>query len=249
MRSVIIDDEENSAKLLVSMLEEYCPEIQVVGLSDSIIDGAKLIKNTKPDIVFLDIEMPQGTGFDLLEIIPETNAEIIFVTAYASYAIDAFKIDALDYILKPIDESELRRVIKKAEMKRNLYSSHLGKTNYSLGHGSFNEIITLPTSDGQLLIKMNNILYIKADSSYSIFYLQDQTSVMISKNLKTIEKIVSGLGLVRIHKSYIINPVYLKRYKPLKNTIEVEMENSQILYVSKSFRDDFLRQLSSVHKL
>lgn len=192
--TVIIDDEFVAAENIALLLETYCPEIEVVGIATSIAEGIKKIKALTPDLVFLDISMPpEGTGFDLLTVFPDRNFSVIFVTAYEEYAIQAIKARAFDYILKPVDYKELMRSVANLKMSKSHERSNLKET------------IVLPTEEGTHIIKVEEILYCKASGSYTTFYLENGTSILLSKPLKYVEEALKNEVFERVHRSFIIN--------------------------------------------
>ena len=189
MKAIIIDDEELSRKTLYQLLENYCPEVQVLAEAESADSGYDLIVNKEPDIVFLDIEMPYGSGFDLLKRFDNLNFEVIFVTAYDQYALKAIKSCALDYILKPININELKEAVEKAlqnkdtksdSIKLNTLLQNLSNTNAA------NARIALPTNEGFEFLKVSEITRCEADGRYTFVFLSNGTKILVAKKFKGI---------------------------------------------------------------
>ncbi|UQA75637.1 LytTR family DNA-binding domain-containing protein [Sphingobacterium siyangense] len=210
-KAIIIDDEEMARTLLQGMIEEYCPEIKVVDLCSDLPSGIKSIRKQRPDLIFLDIEMPRHSGLELLDFFDdnEINFDIIFVTAYDQYAIQAFKLSAIDYLLKPIDGDDLIQAVRSFENQRRRINYSLLKDNL---HGSLRKI-ALSTAHSMLFVPLEEILFFKAEGSYTHVFLNSKNSILTSKNLKYYEEILSqDMHFYRCHKSYLININYLSAY-------------------------------------
>lgn len=213
MRAIIIDDEKRARMNLSILLGEYCPQVEVVADCENLPEGVKAIRRLQPDLVLLDIEMPGHSGLELLDFFDENevNFSIVFTTAYNEYAIQAFKISAIDYLLKPINPEELVRAVHRVEKhKQKLESYKLLKT--SLQSNVF-EKIAVPTGNLILFLTLKDIVYIKGDGAYSDVYMNDKTKYTVSRNLKNFEEIVcNDISFVRAHKSFIVNLFYVKAY-------------------------------------
>lgn len=210
-KAIIIDDEEMARMLLKGMIEVYCPEVQVVELCNDLPNSIKAIRKHKPDIVFLDIEMPGHSGLELLDFFDENDIDfsIIFVTAYHQYAIQAFKLSAIDYLLKPINEKELIQAVSLFKKQANNSKYGLLKQNLQ----SPSKKIALSISNSIVFVPLQDILFIKADGSYSHVYLNNNKSILTSKNLKHYEDVLSSeLNFVRCHKSFMININHITEY-------------------------------------
>ncbi|MBI4647222.1 MAG: response regulator transcription factor [Bacteroidia bacterium] len=189
MRVIIIDDEKKAIRSIELIIGEYCPDLEIVGRAKTALDGIKEIQAKKPDLVFLDIEMPHGSGFDLLESLPERNFDVIFVTAFNNYAIKAFKCSAVDYILKPININELVEAVKRVIAKRK--ANPHGSVNYdllfsNLKSGLLNKL-TVPSSDGLIYINIDDIVRVEAERSYCYIFTTDGDRLMVSKSLLDVE--------------------------------------------------------------
>lgn len=237
MKAIIVDDEQDSREILNNYLSKYCSKIEVMGLADSVKTGLEAIKKHQPEIVFLDIEMPYGNGFDLLDQAGDFTFETVFVTAYDNYAIQALNQSAAYYLLKPIDIDELVTAVSKIEeeKKQSAYTQHAKVLLDNLqGQKNQKKKIMLPTMEGFELITIADIIYCKADDNFTIFHLHDGTSLMICKTLKYFEDILTEYEFLRIHRSHMINLSYVQRYSKgkggfvtMKNKVELEVSSSK----------------------
>ena len=199
MKVVLIDDEPNGLWVLQTLLTDYCPEVQIMGTANSATEGLKVIQQYQPDLVFLDIEMPNYSGFQLLDFLQPINFEIIFVTAHAGYALDAFKVHASDYILKPIQIDELQNAVKRVVLKKGADASkQLVIHQQGIIH----------------CVSFEDIIFIQAEGSYSFIYLKNQPKIIVSKRLKELEAdLTEKAGFFRCHRSYIVNTQFIKSVK------------------------------------
>jgi two-component system, LytTR family, response regulator len=207
VKAIIIEDEKKARQLLRMLLNEHCPQVNVVDDCEDLPSGVKSIKKNNPDIVFLDIELPGLTGLQLLDFFneEEINFSIIFVTAYNNYAIQAFKLSAIDYILKPINTQLLIEAVQKFEKisSRKLQQLAVLKANLSAQE---DKKIVIPNRDSINYISPKDILYVKGEGAYATFYMQNNERFMLSRNLKYVEEMISDFSfLKRCHKSYIVN--------------------------------------------
>ena len=204
MKAIIIDDEKRARVSLSLLLQEYCPEVELVAECENLPEGVKAIRKFNPDLVLLDIEMPGHSGLELVDFFDEKeiNFSIIFTTAYNEYAIQAFKLSALDYLLKPIIPEELINAISRMERQKSLQFKVLAENIQN----EFFEKIAVPSGNTLILIKISDIVYIKGEGSYSEIYMQDKSKHMVSRNLKNFEEILlKDKRFLRTHKSYIVN--------------------------------------------
>lgn len=216
IRYVIIDDEEKSIDTLSYMLKHYCEcEIEEVGVATNIKDAFDLIKTQKPELVFLDIEMPFGSGFDLLEKFETLNFQVIFTTGFDHYAISAIKFSALDYLLKPININELNIAVKKALVKIE-EKSGFDNLNHLLQNLKFPRLnsnkIPLPSINGLDMVIVDQIVYCQADEDYTQIFLKDGSRKVVTKSIKEFEEILMNYGFFRVHHSFLINKSYIKKY-------------------------------------
>ncbi len=248
MKAIIIDDELSGREVLKRLVELNCPEVMVANTLNSIESGLQSIREDKPDLVFLDIQMPNASGFDLLNQVENIDFEIIFVTAHDAYAIKAFKYAAVDYLLKPIKVSELIEAVKKAKERimKNQPGEHvrfmLDKVSPSKKTFLNNKIL-LPTLGGYNIIEVSEIMYCKSESNYTRFNFTDGKNLLVSKTLKEFETILLENNFFRIHRSYIINLNCIAKYNKGKGG-EVVMKDGAVLEVSREKKDEFLSLFS-----
>lgn len=241
MKAVIIDDEKDSREILESYLGKYCSDVSVVGLGDSVASGLALIQEHRPDIVFLDIEMPYGNGFDLLDQVKDRTFETVFVTAFDQYAIQALNQSAAYYILKPIDIDELVHAVEKIRNQNSSRESvdHARLLLENIRSESATQKIMLPTMEGFEIIPIQSILYCEAVDNFTRFYCKEGQPLLICRTLKYFEDVLKGFRFIRIHRSYLVNPEYIIRYSKGKGGY-VTMRNSKELEVSTSKKKELL---------
>lgn len=245
-KAIIVEDELHSRELLKNMVAMYCPEVTVAAAASSVEEGVAAINTCKPDLVFLDIEMQTGTGFDLLLQFPQPFFEVIFTTAYDHYAIKAIKFSAVDYLLKPIDSDELKEAVDKLIKKKNNNIAPLALLSLmeSLRKPSHApQTITLSTSDGLEFILLADVIYVEANGAYSIFFLKGDRKIMVSKNLKEYELLLSDHHFMRIHNSHIVNINEVRRILRTDGGYAI-MSNGAQLIISPKKKDDFLKVLA-----
>ncbi|MCT4664607.1 MAG: LytTR family DNA-binding domain-containing protein [Flavobacteriales bacterium] len=238
IKAIIIDDEERARRVLSSMLEEYCADkIEVIGQCANVPQGVLEINRKNPDVVFLDIEMPDYSGFELLDFFKEVDFEIIFVTAYNQYALQAFEVSAVDYILKPVRIDQLEKAVDKLFSKQSIQMKErldLLKTNLQ----SENSKIAVPVSDGLILLKVCEISHLIADGSYSKIFLKGGEEMLVSKKLKYFEELLANQhNFYRIHRSSIINMEFVVKYN--RHESEVTLENGIGVKVSRDQKSKF----------
>ncbi|MBC7426693.1 MAG: response regulator transcription factor [Bacteroidia bacterium] len=246
IKAIIIDDEPNSLNALSKMVQNYCPDLQVVATADTVATGIAAITEHKPDLVFLDIELPDKTGFELLASLEPVDFEVIFTTGHEEYAIKAFKTAAIDYLLKPIDIEELERAVDKVVDKRKK-----SKTNQNFDvliqnwKNAESHQIALSSSEGFIFVKIKDIIYCKGDGAYTYFFLKSGEKIIVSKNLKEFEDLLDDQGFFRTHKSYLINLNEMKKYVRGDGGYVV-MSNGDNIDVSKRKKESFLSNLSKI---
>ena len=243
---IIVDDELKSRESLKILLEDFCTNVTVKALCESVEDAMDAIQKHKPDVVFLDIQLQRETGFDLLTKVPQINFEVIFTTAYSEYAIKAFKFSAIDYLLKPIDIEELKRAVAKVEKRKDdTITSRLKELMNNLkSNSSENYKLALPTSDGLVFIKMLDIIYCEASSNYTDITLADGKKYVVSRTLKEYEDLLEGYNFYRIHNSYLINLNAIKKYVRGDGGYVI-MSDDKSLDVSKRKKDGFLSRIGA----
>ncbi len=245
MKAIIIDDEKDSRDILASYLKKYCPDVMVCGFGESVATGLEEINKHQPDIVFLDIEMPYGNGFDLLDKIDNITFETIFVTAFNNYAIQALNQSAAYYLLKPIDIDELVKAVGKIKKERSEknYIQHARVLLENKRPGA-NQKVMLPTMEGFEIVNINSILYCEAADNFTKFYFDQTHPLLICRTLKYFEDVLSEHRFLRIHRSYLINPDFVIRYAKGKGGY-VTMKNNQELEISPHKKKDFLAMFES----
>lgn len=237
LNAIIVEDEANSREILTNYLAKYCPTVNLQGQAASIDEAKKLINDHTIDLVFLDVEMPFGTGFDLLDQLPDRTFETVFVTAYNQYAIDALNSHAAYYLMKPINIDELIKsvdYVTEIRKKEDALEDQVLNPNLNKVDGK----ITLPQQDGFQILNIADILYCKADDNYTEIYLENK-KILVSKTLKYFEEALSKFAFARIHKSYLVNVNEVIKYRKGKGG-SVVVSNGKELLVSASKKKDFL---------
>lgn len=240
LNTVIIEDEKKSREVLKNLIQSYCPNVNICGMAESVSTGVELIRSVKPDLVFLDIEMQSGSGFDLLERIGKVNFEVIFTTAYEQYALKAIKFSALDYLLKPIDIAELKTAVEKISMRNDRQNENEKVSQLIRNFSNKQEPkITLSTSDGLVFVLVEDIVRCEAHGAYTIFYFKNRKSIMVSKNLKEFQLLLEDHHFFRIHNSHLINLNEIEKYKKTDGGSVVMSDGSNIS-ISESRRQEFM---------
>ncbi|MDT0677177.1 LytR/AlgR family response regulator transcription factor [Autumnicola musiva] len=241
MRIAIIDDEVHCVEGLVLHLKKMFPEIQVVFKGTQPEEALVSLADTRPDLLFLDVEMPGINGFELLDQFPDGSFDVIFTTAYSQYAAQAFKAKAVNYLLKPIDEMELQSAVlqwkKEREMKNSLSSDRMKELlTHMKREGILKNKIAVPVSEGFEFIETNEILYCQSQNNYTLLFTADKRKLVLSKTLKEFEKLLDKYFFIRIHKSFLINPNYMKKYYRNDGGYLV-MQDGKSIPVSKSKKE------------
>ena len=237
LNTILVEDESNSREILRNYLKKYCPKVNLVGEAASIQEGLELIKNNNLDLVFLDVEMPFGNAFDLLEQVPDRTFETVFVTAYDHYAKDAINEHAAYYLMKPINIDELIKAVEYVwEVKEKEASIQEGVLNTKTK--SIEGKLTLPQQDGFQVLNVSDILYCKADDNYTEIFLENK-KIVVSKTLKYFEDALSDFPFARIHKSYLVNVNEVVKYRKGKGG-SVVISSGKELLVSASKKKEFL---------
>jgi len=243
LKAIIIEDEAVSREILRNYITSYCPDVTILGEAPNIDEGQSLIKSKQPDLVFLDIEMPFGNGFDLLERLDDINFEVVFITAYSNYAIKALNISAAYYILKPIDIDELVTAVGKISAniknKTSISSTKVLAENIK-SISNKDQKIVLPQMDGFEVIKIADIVRLEAADNYTIFYLSNSKKYTISKTLKYYEDLLSEFGFLRTHKSHLINLSEVTKYKKGK-TGQAMMSDGSSALITATMKKEFVK--------
>ena len=240
MKAVIIDDEKDSRQILANYLQKYCADVEVMGFGESVATGLDIIRKVQPDIVFLDIEMPYGNGFDLLAKAGEINFETVFVTAFDNYAIQALNQSAAYYLLKPIDIDELIKAVDKIRKERELdnYTQHARVLLDNINKSAPQKIM-LPTMEGFEIVNIDTIIYCEAVDNFTRFHFQQGQPLMICRTLKYFEDVLKDHHFLRIHRSHMINLNFVVRYSKGKGG-SVTMKNDRELEVSPNKKEELL---------
>lgn len=247
IRAIIIDDEKSSCDTLSLLLKNYCTEVELVGEAYSAEDGARLLESQRPALVFLDVELPLGSGFDFLESTRASDFDVIFTTAHDDYALRAIKVCALDYLLKPISASDLKTAVAKVisqsgrgsrKQQLGVFTENLSNLNRQLSK------IVLPTSDGFVVVEVKNIVRCEADSNYTLFVLAEGKKVLVSKTLKEFDELLKPFDFLRIHQSHLINAGHVQRYIKGSGGY-VKMSDDSIIEVSRRKKSELMQRFLS----
>ena len=243
---LVIDDENRTRDLIAKMINSFGLDIIAIPAGESIASGIKAIEEHHPDIVFLDIQMPDGTGFDLLRSIPNKSFEVIFITAHEEFAIKAIKFSALDYILKPVDADELKNALEKAlnSIGSKKEESQFDALQMNIQPNQKRRLV-LKTQESVHVIELDNIIRCEADRNYTSFYLVGGKKILVSKTLKDYETLLSGHNFLRVQQSHLINLDYVARYDK-GNGGSVVMKDDSEVPLSPAKRDIFFKILDNL---
>lgn len=244
-KALIVDDEKPQQEILSNLLAKHVQQIEVADICSNVDDGIKRINELQPQLVFLDVMMPPKTAFDLLSVFPSVNFEIIFTTSYQEFALQAIKLSAVDYLLKPFDEEQLIPAIKKFEERMVLKNSyrHVELLMSNIKTSNLEETkIALPTQTGYVFAKINEIVHCISDNSYTTFNFIDKSKLMVSKSLKDCEELLFPYHFFRIHSRHLINMAYIKEYIKGEGG-QVRMTDGCMVDVSRQRKEEFLNQL------
>jgi two-component system LytT family response regulator len=243
---VLVDDETNALEMMEWLLKTYCPQVETVALCNTAETGIEAIYRHKPDVVFLDIEMPRMNGFDMLEQIKNLSFEVVFCTAYDQFAIKAFKYAALNYLLKPVDPDDLKATIQRVEEKKAIPS----REQFALLLQHINQPpkltparIALTTGDGLIFVATGEIIYCKAESNYTNVILTGGRKIMVSRVLKELDETLGGADFYRVHSSFLININHVKKFIRGEGGYIV-MDNDDNITISRSRRQEFMELFS-----
>lgn len=244
IRAIIVDDEEGARDVLENLLLRFCPDVELIAKCENVLQAVEVIKTQQPDLVFLDIEMPNYSGFEIVTFFREINFEIIFVTAYDQYAIRAFEVAAIDYLLKPIDIERLKNAIARVVQQRNIeqQSQRLSLLSNTLESKQPKNIVI--TDKGQQhIIAIESIIAIEAQESYCTIHTNEKNYVA-SKNLRHFETVLEKLPqFFRVHKSWLVNKDYIKHYS--KSDLSIQLSNGLTTKLSKYKKAEFEEAIAS----
>lgn len=245
LKTVIIDDDYVSRMILREMLEKFLDNIEILGEAATVADGVKLIEDTNPELVLLDISMPDGTGFDLLDKLKSINFKLIFITAYSEYAVKAFKYSAFDYIVKPLNVDELTKAIKRiphinrVDSKRRVNTL---KDNLLSTEENVSKTVALPEINGFAIVNVEDIVRCEGKRNYTRIIFKEAPEKVVSRTLLEFEHLLAPLGFVRIHRSHLVNILNVVRYLKSEGGM-VELKTGELLKVSPKHKDDLLNKL------
>lgn len=243
MKAIVIDDELRARRILKTLLQKHCPQINVVGEAENVPDAVQLIHRESPDIVFSDIEMPEYSGFELLKFISNIDFALIFVTAYQEYAIRAFEVSAVDYLLKPIEIELLKKAVEKVEQQLgptgNAGNNQKMETLRENLTGEYLTRFALPMADGLMFVEADDIMYLIAEGSYTEIVFSDKKRVLITKKIKYFEENLANPCFFRSHRSYIVNLNKISQYIRTGNYIV--MDDGFKVSLARDRKDEFLK--------
>lgn len=245
LKAIIIDDENSSRQSLRQKVEHYCMDVELIAECENGEEGIKAIEEKHPDIVFLDVEMPRMNGFTMLQNINNQNFELIFTTAYDHYAIRAIRFSALDYLVKPIEVQDLQLAVERAKEKREQH--HPNERIETLLHNLLDEKhttkrIAIPSMEGLQFIEISDIVYLEAESNYTIIYLKSLPKLTVSKTLKDFEELLPPQIFLRIHHSHLINKNHIQKYFKGEGG-QVMMSNGKTLDVARRKKEEFMKAI------
>jgi two-component system LytT family response regulator len=245
MRAVIVDDEQHVRQALAELLDRYCENVDVVGMADSVFAAIDIISSTTPDIVFLDIELPERNGFELLAAFSPIPFKVVFVTAYDHYALRAIKLSALDYLLKPVDPLELRAAVAKASTATGVASMHarLELVKEHIPNGATK--VAIPTEEGYAFVALDDIVRCRSESNYTRIYLRGGAQLLSSRTLGDYEELFIDAKFYRVHHSHLINMRHAVRYHKGKGGVVVMADGAEV-EVSVRRKEGFLERMRRV---
>ncbi|WP_128544546.1 LytR/AlgR family response regulator transcription factor [Larkinella soli] len=248
IQALIIDDEVDGRETLRTALESYCPQVRLLTVCDHPVQGLEAIRSLKPDLVFLDIQMPQLSGFDLLQQVAPVDFEVIFVTAHDRYAIRAIRFSALDYLLKPIDVDDLLEAVRRVEERRlgpgsaHRYQSVLNNMQY---RSRRIEKLAVPTLEGIEFFETDDIIFCRAEGNYTLLYLKNNRKKLVSRNLKDFESLLCEPDFCRVHHSALISMRHIQKYVRGDGGY-VLLTDGYHVDISRRKKDEFLQLLHRI---
>ena len=243
IRAILVDDEEGARDVLENLLKRFCPDVELIAKCNNVLQAVEVVNKEQPDLVFLDIEMPNYSGFEIVTFFKDINFEIIFVTAYDQYAIRAFEVAAIDYLLKPVDIERLKNAVARVAQQRNIeqQSQRLSLLSNTLESKQLKNIV-ISDKGQQNIVPIESIIAIEAQESYCTIHTTTKTFVA-SKNLKHFETLLESLPqFFRVHKSWLVNKNFIKHYS--KSDLSIQLSNGLITKLSKYKKAEFEETLS-----
>lgn len=251
MKAILVDDETDGIRTLQKMLATHCPQVEVAASFSSAVTAAREIPRYAPDLLFLDIQMPGKTGLDLLAELSPKDFEVIFVTAYNEYMLQALQFSAVDYLLKPVDEDRLIEAVQRAEIKLKEGKKGIQPDtllyNIEKAGNPIDMRLCLPTFKGFIILKLPEVLYCEAERSYTVFVLEDGKTITVSKPLAEYESLLKDAGFFRVHKSFLVNLIHVREYHRGEGGFVI-MSNKAEIEVSRRKKDLFLEKVKQIFK-
>lgn len=248
MKVLVVDDEKRTLEGIVNVIQMYCPEVTQVSTANGVQTAVAKLNEVRPDLVLLDIQLKDGTGFDIVKFIQPLGIPVIFITAYEEFAIKAFNVAALHYMLKPIDPYELSAVMKRAfvQVQKNMIDQRLSMLlDQNAQRSQEVSRIVLKTSDAIHVVDVENIVYCEADKNYTTFFLKDGRKILVSKNMGEYETLLPSADFLRIHQSFLLNMKYISRFDKADGGKVVTTTGAQ-LPVSTRKRDVLMTYLNNI---
>lgn len=242
-RAVIVDDDYNAIDLLKLTINENFPNIEIIALCNNVADAIKIINSNRPDLAFLDVELPDGYGFDIIPKVEFKDFDVIFITAYSKYAMNAFECSALHYLLKPVTLESLTKALerykhlaslKETEKKLDLLKNNLTKSATR---------IMLPTGSGLDIFELDDIVRCEADDAYTVIYLKNKQYLIVTKHLNALEDVLSDYGFLRVHRKFIVNSKYIKKLKKSRKNPSLLLTDGAEVPISESRYENFLEAI------
>ncbi len=249
INAIIIDDEPHMRQTIRKMLNSLCPDVKIMCEAGSVAEGVAAVRNFHPDLIFLDIKMDDGTGFDLLKLLKPIDFKVIFITAWENFAIKAFKFSALDYLLKPVDPDDLAQAVQKARqtIQSDFNTQIENLTEHLHDQDKSTRKIIIRTAENIYLIKVKDIVYCESDGNYTTVNLLDGAKILVSATLKEYEDLLMEYGFFRVHKSWLINLRYISRFEKAEGGMIV-LENGNKIPVASRKRELLLEMFDHLAK-
>lgn len=242
MKTLVIDDAKLNREVILNFAKNYTPQLEIIGQANSVESAIQQIKMTQPELVFLDIELGDGTAFDVLEAIEDIKFSIIFITAYNQYALEAFKVNAVDYLLKPMNIDQFKKAVNKAMVKNII--GHDGIEDLKKDLTSDSELLSISTSTGFQSVKVSAIMRCQADGKYTMVVTENGEQIISSKNLKEFEVSLSKNNFFRIHHGHLINLNQVKSFNRSDST--VTLQNNEELPISQRKKKKFVEAMNLI---
>jgi len=244
--AVIIDDMPDAREVLAADLAAHCPDVEIIGTAESVVTGAKLLSNTKPDLIFLDILMGDGTGFDLLDIVPNMDAKLIFITATDEFAIKAFRFAAIDYLLKPLNTAQLKDAVQKAKEQISTSPESINLLKETINNpNQLPSKISLHSQDKISVVAIDQIVRCESDGNNTLFMLEGGEKIFVTKTLKSFDIMLSEHRFKRVHQSHLINIQFIQEYVR-KEGGYLKMRNGDIVPVSVRKKAEVIEMLDKI---